>query len=79
MKFSKVLVPDDNVQTIVRSSFEMAKKRIGAIIVIVVHGLVDVPYFKNDLAVMFWLFLAMVSIIKLEEKNYGDQGKGKNN
>lgn len=34
MKFSKVLVPDDNVQTIVRSVFEMAKKRIGAIIVI---------------------------------------------
>jgi diadenylate cyclase len=34
MKFSKVLVPDDNVQTIVRSSFEMAKKRIGGIIVI---------------------------------------------
>lgn len=34
MKFSKALVPDDNVQTIVRSTFEMAKKRIGAIIVL---------------------------------------------
>jgi uncharacterized protein (TIGR00159 family) len=34
MKFSKVLVPDDNVQTIVRSAFEMGKKRIGAIIVL---------------------------------------------
>ncbi len=34
MKFSKALVPDDNVQTIVRSAFEMAKKKIGAIIVI---------------------------------------------
>ena len=34
MKFSKALVPDDNVQTIVRSTFEMAKKGIGAIIVL---------------------------------------------
>jgi uncharacterized protein (TIGR00159 family) len=34
MKFSQALVPDDNVQTIVRSTFEMAKKRIGAIIVL---------------------------------------------
>jgi O-antigen ligase len=25
----------------------------------VVHGLVDVPYFKNDLALMFWIFLAL--------------------
>lgn len=34
MKLSKALMPDDNVQTIVRSVFEMAKKRIGAIIVL---------------------------------------------
>jgi O-antigen ligase len=33
---------------------------IGAMVVVVIHGLVDVPYFKNDLAVMFWLFLAMM-------------------
>ncbi len=26
-------------------------------VTIIVHGLVDVPYFKNDLAVMFWLWL----------------------
>ncbi|MDO8592658.1 MAG: O-antigen ligase family protein [bacterium] len=42
---------------------------IGAMVVIVVHGLVDVPYFKNDLAVMFWLLLAMMSLIKLESVN----------
>lgn len=34
MAFSKALVPDDNVQTLVRAAFEMAKKRIGAIIVL---------------------------------------------
>ena len=29
----------------------------GAMTVILVHGLVDVPYFKNDLAVLFWFFI----------------------
>ncbi|MDD5527941.1 MAG: O-antigen ligase family protein [Patescibacteria group bacterium] len=32
---------------------------LGAMIVIVVHGLVDVPYFKNDLACLFWILIAM--------------------
>jgi hypothetical protein len=41
-----------------------------AMIVIVVHGLVDVPYFKNDLAVMFWVMLAMLSLINLQNKKH---------
>ena len=36
---------------------------LGAIIVIAVHGLVDVPYFKNDLAVLFWIFVAVLGMI----------------
>lgn len=32
----------------------------GALTAIAVHGLVDVPYFKNDLAVMFWIILALI-------------------
>lgn len=31
-----------------------------AMVAIVIHGLVDVPYFKNDLAAMFWIFLALL-------------------
>ncbi len=42
---------------------------IGAMVVIIVHGLVDVPYFKNDLAVVFWVWLATIGIIDLELKN----------
>ena len=38
---------------------------IGAMVAIVVHGLVDVPYFKNDLAVMFWVLVALLSIINI--------------
>ncbi|MFH1233578.1 MAG: O-antigen ligase family protein [Patescibacteria group bacterium] len=42
---------------------------ISAMIVVVVHGLVDVPYFKNDLAIIFWLLVAMMSLINLKCKN----------
>lgn len=44
---------------------------MGAMIVIIVHGLVDVPYFKNDLSVLFWLLLAMLCFInlKIEKKD----------
>ena len=39
-----------------------------AMITIVVHGLVDVPYFKNDLAVMFWVLMAMLSLFIIENR-----------
>ena len=42
---------------------------ICAMVVVIVHGMVDVPYFKNDLAVMFWVLIAMMSIINLEAKD----------
>ncbi len=32
-------------------------------IAVVVHGLIDIPYLKNDLALMFWLVLGL-SFIK---------------
>lgn len=43
-----------------------------ALTVIVIHGLVDVPYFKNDLAALFWVFLALIGGLSLklnESKN----------
>ncbi|MBU0636874.1 O-antigen ligase family protein [Patescibacteria group bacterium] len=43
----------------------------GAMIVIVVHGLVDVPYFKNDLAILFWLLIAMMGVINFEKQVNG--------
>lgn len=30
-----------------------------SMIVILIHGLVDVPYFKNDLAMFFWILMAL--------------------
>ncbi len=34
----------------------------GALTALIVHGLVDVPYFKNDLAVLFWILIGLVYI-----------------
>lgn len=39
-----------------------------AMTAIIVHGLVDVPYFKNDLAVIFWLIIALTVILTKENK-----------
>ena len=37
---------------------------MGAMLVVLVHGLVDTPYFKNDLAVLFWFLIALVIFLK---------------
>jgi len=38
----------------------------GAMIVVIIHGLVDVPYFKNDLALLFFLLLAQLGLFKIK-------------
>jgi len=44
---------------------------LGAMIVTLVHGLVDAPYFKNDLAALFFIYLALIGSLNLQEK-YND-------
>lgn len=39
---------------------------VAPLIAILVHGLVDVPYFKNDLALWFWLFAWLVIAVRYE-------------
>lgn len=41
----------------------MAVGLLAAIFAILVHGLVDVPYFKSDLAALFWIFMASAVIL----------------
>lgn len=43
---------------------------MSALITILIHGLVDVPYFKNDLAVMFWIILALIGLLSAYQR-YG--------
>lgn len=33
---------------------------LAALAAILIHGLVDTPYYKNDLAMMFWIFAALI-------------------
>ncbi|MBS4014953.1 MAG: O-antigen ligase family protein [Candidatus Latescibacteria bacterium] len=35
---------------------------IASMVVILTHGLVDTPYFKNDLAVLFWIIIGLILI-----------------
>jgi O-antigen ligase len=42
---------------------------LGALVVIIVHGLVDVPYFKNDLSCLFWILVAILVLLDLKCEN----------
>jgi len=33
---------------------------MSAMTCLIIHGLIDVPYFKNDLAVLFWILVALI-------------------
>ena len=40
-----------------------------SMMVILIHGLVDVPYFKNDLAILFWVLFLLVLLNHETSKN----------
>ena len=44
---------------------------VGTLIVYLVHGMVDTPYWKNDLAVEFWLVAAMVIVAVDRFRTFG--------
>lgn len=39
-----------------------------SVVVMIIHGLVDVPYFKNDLSALFWLTMAMTGVLWLQRQ-----------
>ena len=41
---------------------------IAAMAALLVHGLVDVPYFKNDLAVLFWLVAGLMAVAEKDKE-----------
>ncbi|HRY63641.1 MAG TPA: O-antigen ligase family protein, partial [Patescibacteria group bacterium] len=42
---------------------------MAAMTAIIIHGLVDVPYFKNDLSVFFWLMIGLMFIVNIGQKS----------
>lgn len=43
---------------------------MAAMVAVLIHGLVDTPYFKNDLSIIFWLIIGLMIILK---NNYENQ------
>jgi len=56
------------LKTLNREKRNITLGLIGAMSALFIHGLVDVPYFKNDLAIIFWLMVAILGIIKIKHK-----------
>lgn len=40
-----------------------------AMLAIIIHGLVDVPYFKNDLSALFFILLSLLALSKLQRRS----------
>lgn len=55
---------DRNSQFAIRNS-----PAIAALAALLIHGLVDVPFFKNDLAIVFWLIIALAVVSTPEKKD----------
>ncbi len=49
------------VATWIRVAWKTERYLLLPLIAILVHGLVDVPYFKNDLAMAFWMFALLAT------------------
>ncbi len=39
-----------------------------SMLIILLHGIVDVPYFKNDLSLIFWIIISILAILKLQNR-----------
>ena len=42
---------------------------MAAMVVILIHGLVDTPYFKNDLSILFWIIIGIVAQVNHLDKS----------
>ena len=49
----------DNIKQLLVTRYWLPVALMAVMITLLVHGLVDVPYFKNDLAIFFWLLVSL--------------------
>lgn len=57
----------DNIKNLITTRYSLLVALSAAIITLLIHGLVDVPYFKNDLSILFWLLIGL-SLFDFEKK-----------
>jgi O-antigen ligase len=65
--FAFLLLITESISLIIRNIVKSKNPVFGASLIaiisyILIHGIVDVPYFKNDLSVEFWTILALIQI-----------------
>ncbi len=46
-------------------NYQLSAGLMAAMVCLIIHGLVDVPYFKNDLSVQFWIFVGLLVVANL--------------
>lgn len=56
----------DGIKKLPTTNHDLPINLSAVMITIIIHGLVDVPYFKNDLAVFFWLLISL-SLLELKK------------
>lgn len=69
-RHSRMSPSDGSINNIPISQYPISNILISLMIYILVHGLVDTTYWKNDLALMFWLVIGiMVATKRIEGEN----------
>ncbi len=66
-------VQDDNKKKLQVTSYKLQVTIMAGMAALLAHGLVDVPYFKNDLSVLFWILVG--SIVVLSDDNLWKSGR----
>ena len=59
------------IRSAARNSFLVPRSlflKLAPLLAILIHGLVDVPYFKNDLAIVFWMLIFLTTFVFKTEK-----------
>ena len=61
----------DNIKNLLVTRHSFPITLIAVMVTILIHGLVDVPYFKNDLSIFFWLLigLSLFDLKKIPKKS----------
>ncbi len=59
-----------NQKSEIRNQKLLVATLIAVMMVILVHGLVDVPYFKNDLAILWWVIFGLMSVLTYGKEDF---------
>ena len=51
-------------------NFQLSTILLAAMIYILIHGLIDTPYWKNDLAIIFWIVVGLMKTIQDSESKF---------